>query len=252
MKKTIIALLSLASLSYGTTTDATFTHSTNNGQAGYVGFTFSLNDTWLTLSPAQTEEYTAFELTSITLQGAETWYRLDNANNDSGLVILNSSNTVVGKSNWDPTIGTATTVTINGKNSNSYPITYSFLTSTTVDGTSTTSSSLTLNLNESYTVLIYGNKGTFDSLTVNESKVTSITGTSSGTATPTSIATAGLRVDYNATYTNGVMIDKDGNAAVTAFPVVSFSGKLVPEPTTATLSLLALAGLAARRRRASR
>lgn len=32
----------------------------------------------------------------------------------------------------------------------------------------------------------------------------------------------------------------------------TFSGQVVPEPTTATLSLLALAGLAARRRRASR
>lgn len=248
MKRTLIALLSLASLSYGTTTDATFTHSTNNNQGGYAGFTFNLSDNWLTASPAVTDEYSAFELTSITLQGAETWFRLYNASNDSGLVILNSSNAVVGKSNWDPTIGSATTVTnSNGATANSHPITYSFLTTTVVGETTTTASSLTLDLDSNYKVVIYGNKTAFDNLTVGTT-LTSLAGSERPSETAPIVA-AGLRLDYNASNTTGVMIGSGGAADATAFPVVSFSGKLVPEPTTATLSLLALAGLAARRRR---
>lgn len=190
------------------------------------------------------EEYTAFELTSITLQGAETWFRLYNASNDSGLVILDSSNAVVGKSNWDPSIGTATTAS---DSKNSYPITYSFLTTTVVDGTSTTASSLTLDLDSNYKVVIYGNKTAFDNLTVGTT-LTSLAGSESPSeAAP--IVAAGLRLDHNGSNTTGVMFGSGGAADATAFPVVSFSGKLVPEPTTATLSLLALAGLAARRRR---
>lgn len=242
MKKTLIALLALASFSYGVTTDATFTHSDNTAQAGYIGFTFNLSDEWLTANPAVTEEYTAFELTSITLQGANTWYKLFETNNNSGLVVLDSTNKIIGKSNWNPTVGTSSTV--GGKSS--YPLTYSFLTTTVVDGTSSSASSLTLDLDSDYKVLIYGNKTAFDALTIN-STVTSYSGPTDGSTIPDSIATAGLRVHNGVT--NGTMINNNGTINAGVFPVVSFSGQLVPEPTTATLSLLALAGLAARRRR---
>ena len=49
---------------------------------------------------------------------------------------------------------------------------------------------------------------------------------------------------------NGAKIDGQGYNG--DYPVISVVTKSIPEPTTATLSLLALAGLAARRRRASR
>ena len=235
--------MALAGMATATEQAGSFTQATNNNQGGYAGFTFNLSADWLTASPAEIEEYTAFELTSITLQGAETWFRLYNANNDSGLVILDNSNAVVGKSNWDPSIGSATSV--GGKNS--YPLTYSFLTTTVVGETSTTTSSLTLDLDTDYKVVIYGNKTAFDNLTVGTT-LTSLAGSENPNETAPIVA-AGLRLDYNASNTTGVMIGSGGAADATAFPTVSFSGQLVPEPTTATLSLLALAGLAARRRR---
>ena len=235
--------MALAGMATATEQLDSIAHATNNNQGGYVGFTFNLSADWLTSSTTVTEEYTAFELTDITLQAGETWYRLYNSSNDSGLVILDSSNKVVGKSVWDPSIGSA--VSVGGKNS--YPITYSFLTSTDVDGTSTTSSSLTLDLDTDYKVLIYGNKTAFDSLTTGTT-ITTFTGNQSPTVNAPIVA-GGLRVDYNASNTTGVMINDGGNTDAKSFPVVSFNGKLVPEPTTATLSLLALAGLAARRRR---
>lgn len=102
-------------------------------------------------------------------------------------------------------------------------------------------------MDSNYKVVIYGNKTAFDNLTVGTT-LTSLAGSESPSeAAP--IVAAGLRLDHNGSNTTGVMIGSGGAADATAFPVVSFSGKLVPEPTTATLSLLALAGLAARRRR---
>ena len=209
--------MALASLSYGTTTDATFTQSTNNGQAGYSGFTFNLSDDWLSLAPSNLDltDYTDFNLTSVALVSAATWYNL--ANNASGLVILDSTNTVVGKSGWNNT------------------------------GSTYTFDSLTLSVNQDYTAVFYGNKTAYDNLDTTSS-ITSFVGSQNPTeAAP--IVAAGLRLDYNTSYTDGVMINNAGIAATNAFPVVTFSGQLVPEPTTATLSLLALAGLAARRRR---
>lgn len=239
MKKTIIALFAMAGLAMATEQLGSFEQTTNDNQGGYVGFTFNLSDSWLTASPAVTDEYSALELTSITLQGAETWYRLYNANNDSGLVILNSSNAVVGKSNWDPTIGS--------KVGSSYALTYSFLTTTIVGETTNTDSSLTLDLDTNYKVIVYGNKTAFDNLTVGTT-ITSFAGSQNPTeAAP--IVAGGLRIDFTDGGTSGVMLGSGGSLDGTALPVVSISGKLVPEPTTATLSLLALAGLAARRRR---
>ena len=231
--------MALAGMATATEQAGSFTQATNNNQGGYVGFTFTLSDSWLTASPAVTDEYSALELTSITLQGAETWYRLYNANNDSGLVILNSSNAVVGKSNWDPTIGS--------KDGSSYALTYSFLTTTIVGETTTTDSSLTLDLDTNYKVIVYGNKTAFDNLEVGTT-ITSFAGSQTPTeAAP--IVAGGLRIDFTDGGTSGVMLGSGGSLDGTALPVVSISGKLVPEPTTATLSLLALAGLAARRRR---
>ncbi len=132
MKKTLIALMALASLSYGTTTDATFTQSTSSGQAGYSGFTFNLSEDWLTLAPSNLDltDYTEFNLESVALTSAATWYNL--ANNASGLVILDSTNTVVGKSWWNNT------------------------------GATYTFDSLTLSVNQDYTAIFYGNKTAYD------------------------------------------------------------------------------------------
>lgn len=209
--------MALASLSYGTTTDATFTQSTDNGQAGYTGFTFNLSEDWLTLAPSTLDltDYTGFNLESVALTSASTWYNL--ANNASGLVILDSTNTVVGKSGWNTTGST-----------------YSF-------------DSLTLSVNQDYTAVFYGDKTAYDNLNTTSS-ITSFVGSQNPTEQAPIVA-AGLRLNYNSSYTDGVMVNNSGNADTKAFPVVSFSGKLVPEPATATLSLLALCGLAARRRR---
>lgn len=239
MKKTMIALIALAGAAMATEQLDSFAQIANNNQGGFVGFTFKLSDAWLTSSSTETEDYSAFELTSITLQAAETWYRLYDANNDSGLVVLNSSNAVVGKSTWDPTIGS--------KVDNSYSLTYSFLSTYGEGDTSTTASTLTLDLDAGYTVLIYGNKSAFDNLSVGTT-ITTFSGSQNPSETAPIVA-GGLRIDYDANGTSGVMLNNAGSTDVTALPVVSFNGKLVPEPTTATLSLLALAGLAARRRR---
>ncbi len=68
---------------------------------------------------------------------------------------------------------------------------------------------------------------------------------SDGTATATGIA-LGSSVDVQKIY---LSYDGDGNKGVHTISAFEISVKSIPEPTTATLSLLALAGLAARRRR---
>ncbi|MDO4528532.1 MAG: PEP-CTERM sorting domain-containing protein [bacterium] len=216
MKKTIITLLALAGVAMGDETTLTFSQTTNNNQAGYNGFIFTLSEDWLT--PSDTNyEGSVYELASIDLTAAPTWYRL--ANSASGLVILEGDN-FVGKSSW------------------------------IASGDNYTFSNLQLDIDTEYKVLIYGNETAFNALTLG-STVTNLAGSQNPSET-SPIVTAGLRVDYDANGTAGVMIGNTGAIDGKAFPVVTFSGKIspaIPEPTTATLSLLALAGLAARRRR---
>lgn len=56
----------------------------------------------------------------------------------------------------------------------------------------------------------------------------------------------------NSNYSDGIMSIALYNGVMEKNTMQSIAGAVIPEPTTATLSLLALAGLAARRRRSSR
>lgn len=58
--------------------------------------------------------------------------------------------------------------------------------------------------------------------------------------------------EFKTWYSSGNGFKIDDKPQADYHPVISIQTKSIPEPTTATLSLLALAGLAARRRRASR
>ena len=123
----------------------------------------------------------------------------------------------------------------------------------------------TVTANTSYTLSIISSASTTgaNGSTVSPSRGTdnfSVTLSSDSMTTPVTSTVAGFSLDGNSlgrVYIGGSKSPDDSGTFgnVTSF-ALSIPGTAptpsVPEPTTATLSLLALAGLAARRRRASR
>ncbi len=223
MKKTFItSLISLAcaaSASAGAV--GTLTNTTDDtNQAGYTGFDFTLNADWLTASEGLTLNPTV-ELSGITIETANTWYR----NNPMGIALfekVDSTWNFVGKSDWK--------------------------TSAPVGDNTFTFDNLALSSTTTYTAVFYGNAQAFSELAA----TSTLSGISSSSANisqnPTyeaPLVSAGIRL--TSTTNSETLYTWNGTSSGTYAPKVSFS--VVPEPATATLSLLALAGLAARRRR---
>ncbi len=224
MKKTIIALMALAGVAMADTVDTTFTTtnavSTKADNYSAAGFAFTLSGTALSTvsTPTGTTWATTgsiVELTSITLVTGSRDATIEPGKHY--LVITDTSKNIIG---WSTSANSAV-----GES------TWTF--------TAGNDKAVTLNTNTTYYVFAENSY------------------TAGATLSPDScdlrVGTSGV-VDYTSgvgtTYTGLSFIDANGTSKSTRYaPAVTIITKAIPEPTTATLSLLALAGLAARRRR---
>ena len=236
MKKTIIALLSLAAIAIADeATDVLYT-STSNGTAagGYEakGFAFNLSGTALTTTstPSSYDFSDSVTLSSISLTVRDV---KGNTSEDKDgkhiIVITDSALTIQGWSSNESDTAT---------DAEGYSFTWNFA-NVTLD-TDTTYYAIAYDANVPLTL------GTTLSQ-VNEVMQFGNNGVSNYGAN-------GLSFDGASTGKTGLMFLNAGgyalNTAQTQYaPNVTIVTKMIPEPTTATLSLLALAGLAARRRR---
>ena len=244
MKRTLIALMALTGMLMASEVDTTFT-TTNSVTAtasnfSCKGFIFNLNGSALTSTstPSGAEIEGLVELTSITLT---TGVRSQGGWAEDGvysLVITDTDFSIIG---WSTALSTANTT-----------FTWTFVSS--ADGTP-----VILDASKDYLVLADSATSFTEGDTLIKNNKVIRLGTNgvsnygagnldfSSTSASLYSGLAGIKVvdpgDNNpyASYT----IDVSNQYA----PKVTFETKLVPEPTTATLSLLALAGLAARRRR---
>ncbi|MEZ3489123.1 PEP-CTERM sorting domain-containing protein [Akkermansia muciniphila] len=188
---------------------------TSNNQAGCTGFNFTLtNSGWLTPSAPLADQVL---LESLALTTANTWYR----NSALGIAIYEKNGETwnfVGKSAWQASAPV-------GKN------TFTF-------------SDLLLSSSTTYTAVFYGHESSFNNLSP-ESTLTSLAGGQSPSES-SPLACAGVRL---ATNSNGEELYNQNGTIVTNYvPIASFAVQNVPEPATASLSLLGLAALMMRRR----
>ncbi len=245
MKKTLALLLAACSSALATDSITLSSVAPGNNNATTHGFYLSLSsDELQQADPSLTLTETAI-LESITLKGPNAASTLGGVSYSAtyGLVVLGETdNTVLGYST-----GTQTS----GRDVNT---TFSF---TTLSG-----GALTLNTADTYRFITVSS-GVLDLFTDStKSYVYNAGGTGAATSTiagdtvtiTQGLTAPGMRWDNNASavvddccaiFSSGI---QTGNAANSPI-ITSMSIRLVPEPTTATLSLLALAGLAARRRR---
>ena len=215
MKKTIIALMALAGLAAADT----YTASTpaKSAQGNYYGFTLSFdNATYLTTDvPANTQ----LTLESITLQSR------------SGSATAAAMKVAVYKYEGDHTTGTflglSETTLENVADDTTYTLSFN---------------GITVNSSDRYQFLYVNANTTEDLTTFDGYKAAAM---SWGTAVTNSFSTQ-IPGGWG-TYKGSGINSWEGNYVPVT--TVTLSTPAVPEPTTATLSLLALAGLAARRRR---
>lgn len=237
MKKTLISLLALAGLAVAETTlpevDTVITYTSDLGTGsenggGYQGVIFTLNP----INDTGRFEYdlgnytmpSVLELTSITITG-----RTGYSNSDLQMVVIDdNTKKIVGISS-----GTA-----QGFDSTDSDMTFTF------SGVelSTKASSAT---NSMWYRAFFVKSTTAESLTL---------GGTVSNANATSVNLMAQGPGYSTTGNGGgadwgFVNVSSGVQSTDYVPVMTITTKVIPEPATATLSLLALAGLAARRRR---
>ena len=236
MKKTIVALLSLTAIAIADeATDVLYT-STSNGTAANnyeaKGFAFNLSGTALTTTstPSSYDFSDSVTLSSISLTVRDV---KGNTSEDKDgkhiIVITDSALTIQGWSSNESDTAT---------DAEGYSFTWNF-------------ADVTLDTDTTYYAIAYDagvplTSGTTLSF-VNEVMQFGNNGVSN-------YGTNGLSFDGASTGKTGLMFLNAGTYAINTeqtqyAPNVTIVTKMIPEPTTATLSLLALAGLAARRRR---
>ena len=218
MKKTLIALMALAGLAAGETyTASTPAKSGAGAQGGYYGFTLTFdNATYLTTSvPSNTE----LNLDSITLQS-----RSDNPTAAAMKVAVYKYES---DSTTGAFLGTSVTTLENVANDTTYTLTFE---------------DITVNSSDRYQFLFVQANTTEDLTTFAGYQAAAMAW---GTSVTNSFS-ANIPGGWGTYKSNGINSWEGQYIPVTT---VTLSTPAVPEPTTATLSLLALAGLAARRRR---
>ena len=218
MKKTLIALMALAGLAAAETyTASTPAKSGTGAQGNYYGFTLTFdNSTYLTTNvPADTE----LNLDSITLQS-----RSDNSTATAMKVAVYKYE---GDSTTGTFLGTSVTTLADVANDTTYTLTFE---------------DITVNSSDRYQFLFVQADTTEDLTTFAGYQAAAM---SWGTSVTNSFS-ASIPGGWGTYKSNGINSWEGQYIPVTT---VTLSTPAVPEPTTATLSLLALAGLAARRRR---
>ncbi|MGF0068956.1 PEP-CTERM sorting domain-containing protein [Candidatus Spyradosoma sp. SGI.093] len=219
-------------------------------QAGFRGFDFSLSlakGNWLSLpeSSGIIELPSTLTLNSISLYGANTWYKMNNSNG-LGIAIYSKGAaedsstlwTFVGGSDWK-TDGNVSNTT----SSVNSPTTFTF-------GTN----GLTLEKNTLYTAVFYAGQAAFNNLTTSSTLTSStFVGNEYKNTTDFSSATiATVGLIYNEKTSGGVLYKGTNEALGTGTPKASFN-VTIPEPSAfgllAGLGALALAGTRRRRRK---
>ena len=240
MRKTLITLLALAGVAAADDSITLKYQGSDNYNENMYGFYLSVSSDELSITPTNSTLSDFVQLESITLKGRTS----DGGFTESfGLIVLNDTdNTILGYS-------TNTLKSVHGVNA-----TFTF--------TSVYGSDLILNSADTYRFLAVG-PGALGYLGNDESKTyvySAATGNASVSTEGNIVTITGgiknprFRWNHN---TSAVIDDccrissSDGSTAdgLLSPYIVSMSVKNVPEPTTATLSLLARCGLAARRRR---
>lgn len=244
MKKTLIALIVLAGVATAQSTDVTFTttNSITTSAGGYTakGFLLNLNGTALTSTstlPSSTTLDGLVQLESMTLNtGTATAWAEDGK---FSLVITDTNFSIVG---WSTTVSTAST--------NNY--TWSF-----VSGTN--NEAVILDSDKEYLVLADSSTSfTLGSTLIKNNKQMRFNSTGVIDYGANKLDFYGTTTDVYSGLEFVTVTDPGDGKAYASYnlensnqhaPNVTIVTKLVPEPATATLSLLALCGLAARRRR---
>lgn len=232
MKKTLIALFALAGLAMADTyTSSTPAKSSATAQGDYYGFTLAPNNsTYLTEDIP--DNITELTLESITLQ----------SRNDKASTNCPDIKVAVYAYTGDSTTGTYLGVSTNSTGTAAADTTY------TLNFTG-----ITINPKERYQFLYVDAEA--DVTTLSTFAGYQAASIKWGTAVTNSFS-ADIPQGWGTYKANGINSWEGQYIPVTTVtlstPVVPEPAPSVPEPATATLSLLALAGLAARRRRASR
>ena len=236
MKKTIIALLSLTAIAIADeATDVLYT-STSNGTAasGYEahGFAFNLSGTALTTTstPSSYDFSDSVTLSSISLTVRDVTNNTSEDKDGKHIIVITDSDLKI--QGWSSNVSDTAT------DAEGYSFTWNF-------------ADVTLDTDTTYYAIAYDANV---SLTLGATLARVSEVMQFGTNGVSDYGTNGLSFDGASTGKTGLMFLNAGsyaiNTAQTQYaPNVTIVTKMIPEPTTATLSLLALAGLAARRRR---
>lgn len=232
MKKTIIALFALAGVTMGDVTTVSSSYQVLNGQDQAHGFILSLSDRFMEYSDGELGE--TFELASVTLHSSNT------GNSE----VASSAKLVIFERQGEDAFGSYVALS-ESANFQVGDTTYNF------------SESVTLDTSKQYQFFFVA----ADTASTVFTAATDIESAYSGVAAKTRFDKFNVQAadNYTDKYTlpkgDGIIWNKDytgwsgQNMAVVTLTSVPTSAPAVPEPTAATLSLLALAGLAARRRR---
>ena len=221
MKKTIIALMALAGMAMASDFSSSITMG-NAGNGGYYGGTVKLTDSFFSTS-FSSEEVT--ELPEILTLNSISFYSRTSGNQGNKTVYL-----AVYEYTADSTTGTfvglsSNTVTANTLNT---ALTFNF-------------EGITINSNKQYQLLFVNTESTAENVATFDGYKAHATNIG------INVHNQGSLPNGDGTYKSNGINSWEGSFIPKL--TIETSVPTVPEPTTATLSLLALAGLTARRRR---
>ena len=233
MKKTLIALMALAGVAMANEWTFSSTMLGDSSKETTVhGFTFNLSSELITGETAVSTLPETVYLTSLTMQERA----VAGTQRNVGLLVLDTSNTILGWSNELCSTSESTNIADNTFTFTNLLLdtntTYRFVTVSNVS-----------NLTSSYIgyTYAYGKDATYTS----NAEAKTLTG---GLTSADVAVDVHSNTDYNLNYTTSesfASVNGSWSPILTSVKVTDS----IPEPATATLSLLALAGLAARRRR---
>lgn len=250
MKKTIIALLAVAGLASADSTVITF--STGGNLAGSYAYGVTFGDYSMNTHASQSTELTTED--AIVTVAAETCmyttYTVyadpsnpSNASLWTNAAALSDMNTALGTSLTLPNLDALPMTNAGGNSWDEATLTIDF-SSSYKEGDQVTLYLMLGSMNNSYSVTLGGLKTGYTM------KYASAKGNGFDATELTQTARELTLVKVTGSLTKAATVTVEGDASSrNAFGMVAYSVASVPEPTTATLSLLALAGLAARRRR---